>query len=49
MNTACIKFFCKKKFVYLNHNKIKNIANLVGKDVILGLEPKTQFYHQMEI
>ncbi len=41
MNAASVlNFFIKKKFVYLNHNKIKNIANLVGKDVILGLEPK---------
>ena len=41
MNAASVlNFFVKKKFVYLNHNKIKNIANLVGKDVILGLEPK---------
>ncbi len=41
MNAASVlNFFIKKKFVDLNQNKIKNIANSVGKDVILGLEPK---------
>ena len=41
MNAASvIKYLLKKNFLKIDKNGIKKIANLIGKDVILGLEPK---------
>ena len=43
MNAANIlKFFLKKKFLKINKNKVKKIANLIGSDVILGLDMKNK-------
>ena len=40
MNAAnIIKFFLKKKILKINLREIKKISNLIGSDVILGLEP----------
>ncbi len=40
MNAAnIIKFFLKKKILKNNLREIKKISNLIGSDVILGLEP----------
>ena len=45
MNAAnVLKFFLKKKILRIDKNKIKKIANLVGKDVIIGLEPKNKIF-----
>ena len=41
MNAASlINFFLKKKLIKLNKKKLINIANLIGSDVILGINPK---------
>ena len=42
MNAANIlNFLIKKKFIKLNHKKIRMISNLIGSDVILGISPKS--------
>jgi len=41
MNAAClINYFKKKKIIKLNNKKLINISNLVGSDVMLGINPK---------
>ncbi len=41
MNAASVlKYLLKKNFLKIDKNRIKKIANLIGKDVILGLELK---------
>ena len=41
MNAASVlKYLLKKKFLHFDKNRIKQIANLIGNDVIIGLEPK---------
>ena len=40
MNAANIlSFLIKKKFIKLSKKKVKNISNLIGSDVILGINP----------
>jgi len=42
MNAATIlNFLIKKKFVKINQKKILQITNLIGSDVILGINPKS--------
>ena len=42
MNAATIlKFLIKKKFIRINQKKILQITNLIGSDVILGINPKS--------
>jgi len=41
MNAAClINYFYNKKIIKLNKKRLINIANLIGSDVILGINPK---------
>ncbi len=43
INAASIfNFFLKKKFINIKKNRIKNITNLIGQDVILGIEPNNK-------
>ena len=38
MNAASIlNFLIKKKFIKISQKKIQNISNLIGSDVILGI------------
>ena len=42
MNAANVfNYLIKKKFVKLNQEKIKNICNTIGSDVILGVDPSS--------
>ena len=42
MNAATIlKFLIEKKFIKINQKKILQITNLIGSDVILGINPKS--------
>ena len=42
MNAATIlKFLIEKKFIRINKKKILQITNLIGSDVILGINPKS--------
>ena len=42
MNSASIlNFFHKKKIIKINQKEITNISNLIGSDVILGINPKS--------
>ena len=51
MNAASIlRYFIKKKIIQINKVKLKKICDLVGSDVILGLDPKfTVFYSNKKI
>ncbi len=41
MNAAClINYFYNKKIIKLNKKRLINLANLIGSDVILGINPK---------
>ena len=41
MNAAAlIDFFCKKKIIKTNKKELRSIANKIGSDVILGINPK---------
>ena len=41
MNAAClINYFYNKKVIKLNKKRLINLANLIGSDVMLGINPK---------
>ena len=41
MNAACLmNYFNNKKIIKLNNKRLINMANLIGSDVILGIDPK---------
>ena len=41
MNAAClINYFYNKKIIQLNQKRLINLANLIGSDVMLGINPK---------
>ena len=38
-NLSFLKFLIEKKFIKINQKKILQITNLIGSDVILGINP----------
>jgi 4-diphosphocytidyl-2-C-methyl-D-erythritol kinase len=41
MQATILNFLIKKNFIKINQKKVLQIANLIGSDVILGINPKS--------